>query len=130
VCGRLNKVEQAGDSAITIALSMPVAHPDKALTGLDLQENDGLRYERQRGQRSRAHACRHGTRTKNVGCMLMFALLVAPLIAAVAAVIMLAGPHVEPLKPLLGLADGLFYGALDLFKCWSMGGRRPERAGV
>jgi hypothetical protein len=54
------------------------------------------------------------------GRMLMFTLLLAPLFAVGAAVLSLAGPYVDVLEPYLGLADGVFYGAIDLFKCWSM----------
>jgi hypothetical protein len=58
--------------------------------------------------------------SKVLGRMLMFALLLAPLFAAGTALVLLLGPHVSALEPLLGLADGVFYGAIDFFECWTM----------
>lgn len=54
------------------------------------------------------------------GRMLMFALLLAPLFAIGAAALSLASPYADALEPFLGLADGVFYGAIDLFACWRM----------
>ena len=54
------------------------------------------------------------------GRMLMFALLLAPLFAIGAAVILIAGPYAEALEPFLGLADDALDGAVDLVKAWTM----------
>ena len=51
---------------------------------------------------------------------LLFALLLAPFFAAGIGLILLVGPYISVLEPLLNLADDIFYGAIDFVECWTL----------